>query len=858
MMTWITITGWTLVHFVWQGAVIAAGAAIGFRALRDATPQERYSVASAALALMLIVPSVTAWYLAPSTGTRTGSVAVSVVLPVPDPGTSVGDRLRPVAATATRLGPHVRRQFEAMLPAIVLSWLLGVGLLLVRLLGGWWRVRALHQSSLAAPTSIWGLVAEGLAVRLGLRHRVRVVDSQDVDTPTLIGWWRPVILLPIAGLAGLTPSQVEAILLHELAHIRRYDYLVNLLQRVTETVLFYHPAVWWVSRRLRFERELCCDAVVVALGQNATDYAYALAHLEQRRSGPPVLAVAASGGALLERIRALLDPRPRAPRPMADAWLTSTVVLALVLLLGGGSRSLQALRTMTRFAQNSSGADAVITTTNRKSITEAVTLTDGQPPPNTVPRAPAWQTSTTAHFDLSLTPDVEAQRDRVAREADRVYQRISTDLGYALEVRPTLMGFATRAAWANGVAAGSITRSATAQPRVLIALDGSDDQLRSNLTHEITHLFEFSILSSKVLPQTPLWIVEGLSEYEAGTWAAGDQDLLRALARTNPGLRITTFDTLTDTANPRLPYAVGHAAVDFLVARWQIDGIRRWLAVLRSGTVDPEQLYPRAFGVTSADIDRDFAWYLADRFQTAAVQQTPHEEPVTGPTRRPATIATQGQDANMPSICGQAVPPTNFLPPPTSEPVIYLIAPCFDRQGGKPHLSDPVTYLEDIHLRPSRPSQGEWTAYDATAEHAIEEDVQRLRSHHRLDVSIEVRDYAFSNGVIGKLVIYHLTELVNDRASAATSPELPHCLQDAGLISFDLKDVTIPQVLKFLASACGVEVRVEGIEGTEAARTVPRVQFSNTKLSEVFQFLVTAAGLSYAVVDETTLLITRP
>jgi beta-lactamase regulating signal transducer with metallopeptidase domain len=133
---------------------------------------------------------------------------------------------------------------DALLPVIVFVWLAGVTMLLVRMAGGLWHVRRLQILSLAAFPSRWQAAAQRIASGLGLRTAVHVVESVLVETPATVGWLRPVILLPIAALANLTPSQVEAILAHELIHIRRHDYLVNVAQTVAETLLFFHPGVW--------------------------------------------------------------------------------------------------------------------------------------------------------------------------------------------------------------------------------------------------------------------------------------------------------------------------------------------------------------------------------------------------------------------------------------------------------------------------------------------------------------------------------------------------------------------------------------------------------------------------------------
>ncbi len=187
----------------------------------------------------------------------------------------------------------------------------------------------------------------------------------------MIGWWRPVILLPIGALAGLTPAQADAILVHELAHIRRHDYLVNGLQHAAETLLFYHPAVWWLSRRMRIEREHCCDGVVVQVCGDPIDYAVALAELEAGRSRRMALAVAATDGSLVRRIRVLLAAQPSHRRPLADAMVTAFVVAALVIVAGGYRWTVRAsVDAAPRAQQATPGPETVVVTVNGEAITD--------------------------------------------------------------------------------------------------------------------------------------------------------------------------------------------------------------------------------------------------------------------------------------------------------------------------------------------------------------------------------------------------------------------------------------------------------------------------------------------------------
>ncbi|RPI54008.1 MAG: TIGR03435 family protein, partial [Acidobacteria bacterium] len=196
---------------------------------------------------------------------------------------------------------------EALFPWLVSTWLIGVALLLARATAGWWRVRRLHQRALRSVSSRWQSAGNRIAVRLGLARVIRIVELPQIDVPFVVGCLRPIVVLPIAAISQLSVAQVEAILAHELAHVRRHDYLVNLMQTLAETLFFYHPAVWWISARIRDEREHCCDDVAVDVCGDAVGYAAALTELEAWRSSQPALAPAATDGSLLHRVRRILE-----------------------------------------------------------------------------------------------------------------------------------------------------------------------------------------------------------------------------------------------------------------------------------------------------------------------------------------------------------------------------------------------------------------------------------------------------------------------------------------------------------------------------------------------------------------------
>src|SRR5690606_23808768 len=183
---------------------------------------------------------------------------------------------------------------------------------------------------------------ERLRRGLHITRAVTLLQSSAVSVPTVMGWLKPTVLLPVGALTGLTPLQIEAILAHELAHVRRHDYLVNLLQTLVETLLFYHPAVWWISRRIRIEREHCCDDLAVSLCGDPVMYARALADLEGLRGDRVRSEMAAPGGGGLARIRRLLAAQPP-PAGRGPAGLAAGAALGLVTVIVAGPLGRQSL-----------------------------------------------------------------------------------------------------------------------------------------------------------------------------------------------------------------------------------------------------------------------------------------------------------------------------------------------------------------------------------------------------------------------------------------------------------------------------------------------------------------------------------
>jgi beta-lactamase regulating signal transducer with metallopeptidase domain len=321
---------WALLHFLWQGAAIAL---VAFALLRFSgwRAPARYATGIAALALMLASPVVTVLM------TMNRSTDAATVSPAPPPVTELRDvtaaAAAPVAPVSARAGdalsssetePVMDRAVVRM--AVLGIWLSGVLVLSGRLLGGWLVVGRLARRHDRPVTPEVQALARRVAGRLALDRFVRLFESSAVAVPVTVGWIKPVVLLPAAAMSGLSMAQVEALLAHELAHVRRHDYLVNLLQSAVETLLFYHPAVWWVSRQVRVEREHCCDDLAVDVCDRLV---YATALTDLAAIATPRLALAATDGSLLARVRRILGESNHDTQ-VGSGWMPALVVAAML------------------------------------------------------------------------------------------------------------------------------------------------------------------------------------------------------------------------------------------------------------------------------------------------------------------------------------------------------------------------------------------------------------------------------------------------------------------------------------------------------------------------------------------------
>jgi GWxTD domain-containing protein len=309
---WAKAVGWTLFYSIWEGALAALLLLTVLLALRSA--RARYACACLALVGMLAGFALTLYPLASQAG------GTSATIPQGVPGAP-----GPVHPGSPDTAPHGR--LEDALPWLAPFWLVGVMVFHLHSLAGWIAARRLAHHGVCRASAPWPERLRELSARLRIAKPIALLESCLADVPVVIGWLHPVILVPVGMLGGIPPAQVEAILLHELAHIGRCDYLVNLLQTVVESILFCHPAVWWISGVIRAERENCCDDLVVAASGDRREYAAALTTLEQTRRALDEAALAATGGSLVKRIRRLLcEPQGIVWAPMLSVGILTIVV----------------------------------------------------------------------------------------------------------------------------------------------------------------------------------------------------------------------------------------------------------------------------------------------------------------------------------------------------------------------------------------------------------------------------------------------------------------------------------------------------------------------------------------------------
>ena len=330
--------GWTLLHFCWQGTVVAVLYALVDRVTARAASGVRYAVALAALALMPLMVALT--FAAEMQTTPTAQVqtiatrfygiepqaADSSQVPLQQVPLMTPSQAKPFAAS-------LALRAEALMPWVDGLWLFGVLLLAARALGGWLQLDQLRRRARGIVPAHLEQSFKRVCERINVGRSVALRVSDEVISPLAMGIWRATIILPVSSLLRLSTEELEAVLAHELGHIRRWDYVCNLLQVAVESLLFFHPAVWWVSKAVRDRREFCCDEIAVRNCADAVVYAQALLHLEEQKTAAFELAVALKGhkGSLLGRVEKVLGDE----RPMVNGMTSGVRVMVAGAVVAG-------------------------------------------------------------------------------------------------------------------------------------------------------------------------------------------------------------------------------------------------------------------------------------------------------------------------------------------------------------------------------------------------------------------------------------------------------------------------------------------------------------------------------------------
>jgi len=341
LMNWFSPTAmqslaWALLHFLWEGTALAALAAAAMAVCRRAST--RYLVGVGVLVLMLLAPLATfflydAFYDAQQhngvTDTAKSPPLAAAAWSITSGTTAAGG-----STHRSTIGHSIAPSFDA-LPWLVESWLLGVAFFSLRSAGGFLLLERERRRQSTVVSARVREICYTLQDRIGLNRAIAYCECKWLQAPAVVGWFRPVVFLPVAALAGLSTEQLEAVIAHELAHIRRLDPFVNVFQVCVETLLFYHPAVWWLNQRIRAEREHCCDEMAVALCGNAVEYARALTMMEEWRSAP-IFAMAANRGPLTERIIRVLGLKTLGAG-MRGIGLTGSILCLSAALIAGNA-----------------------------------------------------------------------------------------------------------------------------------------------------------------------------------------------------------------------------------------------------------------------------------------------------------------------------------------------------------------------------------------------------------------------------------------------------------------------------------------------------------------------------------------
>ena len=337
MMHFLDILGLTVLHALWQGAVVGLLVFAALHTGRSLTPASRHAIAGLGLVTFLTTSALTFGTLLLEGG---GAIRLGETV------SDIATTSMPIEAMvhvetghdpATRAESTVGSGLESasissrIAPLIGWCWMAGFGLMFLRLIRQWFLAHRLRIDRTSEPDERWLDVFNALKTRLSIDPWITMLVSGIVDSPMVVGWLRPVVLVPASAFSSLTPEQIETVLAHELHHIGRRDHLLNMIQGFIEIALFFHPVTWWLSRQVRIERENCCDDASLTVAGSPRSLAEALLTLETLRS-PNITensSLAATGGSLMQRISRLFESSRNQSRHVGWRALSSCTLAAV-------------------------------------------------------------------------------------------------------------------------------------------------------------------------------------------------------------------------------------------------------------------------------------------------------------------------------------------------------------------------------------------------------------------------------------------------------------------------------------------------------------------------------------------------
>ncbi|MEM8889041.1 MAG: M56 family metallopeptidase [Bacteroidota bacterium] len=325
---WMQTLGWTLLHSFWQIGLIALSWAILRPFLKSSSSEKRYLALMGAILTAFLCAVLTFWQLLP----RQAEISIMRVSTV-ELSELPSSQQTPVILSEVASEKSWTQFFNQIAPYLSVLWIIGAVIMGIRFSGGIFYIQKLRYKGLHMVDESWQIKARNLANKLRIKQNWQLKESERVSQPLTIGHFKPLILVPLGMLSSLSPDQIEAILLHELAHIKRSDFLFNMIQSLIEILFFYHPAIWWLSKEIRQEREMCCDDLAVEAMGDAFTYAETLTLLQSYRHSPQqFLTMKAKGNAqsFSKRVKRLFQENPR-PSP----WRSISATILLIVILSG-------------------------------------------------------------------------------------------------------------------------------------------------------------------------------------------------------------------------------------------------------------------------------------------------------------------------------------------------------------------------------------------------------------------------------------------------------------------------------------------------------------------------------------------